>query len=122
QAEDQLGIKSTNDLFEKIEKLYKDKHSIADTPLLQIHFCIMPSVALQRSGLILSSNGLEYITLTESILEATQNFTTTKNIEAVYNYLGMNHEISSEIMEKYYLPARQQGKRVTVKNGIQNPQ
>ncbi|CAG8776057.1 619_t:CDS:2, partial [Racocetra persica] len=54
QAEDQLGIKSTNDLFEKIEKLYKDKHSTADTPLLQIHLCITPSVALQwklqRSG------------------------------------------------------------------------
>ncbi|CAG8814377.1 22623_t:CDS:2, partial [Racocetra persica] len=54
--------------------------------------------------------------------DAQQNFTATKNIEAVYNYFGMDHGISSEIMDKYDLPTRQQGKRVTVKNGIQNPQ
>ncbi|CAG8755874.1 21157_t:CDS:1, partial [Racocetra persica] len=144
QAKDQLGISSLNDLFEKIEKLYKDKHSsnaakghtiVANTPLHNAICCICVEIAKKRLDPILRRAGIIYTDGVDlgshtfdrgvsqyyynndfSGQDTRQNFIAVRNIGIIYEYLGMDRGIVNEILAKYEIPSRQQGKRVTVHN------
>lgn len=146
---DQASDYEMNDMFEKLENLYKDKNSwdmakghtiISSTPLFNAMLVILVEIMKKRIMPLLREHSIHYTDGENMHLfnpklsfdcpkwyvndfsgqDARQNFTAVANIFNVYKTLGLQENAAYLLASTYYKTAKQRG-GPKVTNGIFKP-